>query len=230
MEASYGQNFAAEPLSATKAKFSVSNGEDGILFMTPTNSIVDACLSATLDVADATLLMFGACQRYIRLSIPQMQDGGNYGVSVQLAVIKQLDDAAEQLTKGMDEISKYSSSRADAVEKCKLPSQTKIETSSSSKSESKVQGDEPKSASEEKSGTETKTSSTTPSPHSAELQLRMDAVVAVDVQYYHKCKLLMQKCALEYASALDFMEKNASKIDAPRGSNDGGTSAFSSMY
>jgi len=150
-------------------------------------------------------------------------------VTVQLAVLKQISDAQEKLAKAVEDVSKYASSRADAVEKCKLPSSSQTQTTMTTKSDSQVEGTEPKNSHTDSSSTEDKATSTSKSTF-AESKLRMDAVIACDVLYYSKVKNLFRTAMTEYVTALDFLEKNAMKVDAPRGSRDGGGSAYSSMY
>lgn len=40
-----------------------------------------------------------------------MEDGGNFGVSIQLAAIKVITDQAEKVNKGMEELYGYASAR-----------------------------------------------------------------------------------------------------------------------
>jgi hypothetical protein len=159
-----------------------------------------------------------------------MEDGNNFGVTVQLAALKYMSDNAEVLTKGLDELAKYYMARADAMEKCKLPSSSKtvVVTVSQSEATGKTteKGDanstEQKTTKEEK---ETNSTNTT----SPELVYRQRAVTAIDVMYYAKAKALVQAALTAYAMAFDFLEKNKEKIAEPKGAPGAG-SAYSSMY
>ena len=66
-----------------------------------------------------------------------MEDGNNFGVTVQMTVAKFLKDTREELAKKLESVASYYSSRADAVDKLGLPkkstSQTKTESSTESK-------------------------------------------------------------------------------------------------
>jgi hypothetical protein len=166
-----------------------------------------------------------AVERYVTWNIPKMEDGGNFGVTVQLAVIKHVQDLCEKLAKNADELSKYSASRADALEKCKqLPSVSSSQTSSTAATESaggKEEGKETKTSTEEKS-----TTSTVAGPDGPD---RLGAVVSMDCLFWYKAKLQMELILTGYVSALDYLEKNATKLAEPKGSQGSG-GHFSSMY
>jgi hypothetical protein len=166
-----------------------------------------------------------AVERYVAWNIPRMEDGGNFGVTVQLAVIKHIQDLAEKLAKGADELAKYPSARADALDKCKqIGSTTQARTSSTSTTESaggKEEGKETKTSVEEKTAT---TSADGPDGPD-----RLSAVVATDCLYWYKAKLQVQAIVTGYVSALDYLEKNATKLAEPKGSQGSG-GHFSSMY
>lgn len=239
MQSSFVQLFPSEPLSATKAKFTAEQGgENGDVLFLPTNTVMESCMSTTLDATDQTQHMLAVVEQYVRLTIPKMEDGNNFGVTVQLALLKQINDAQEKFSKAIDDVTKYTSSRAEAVEKCKLPSESYTKTTTTSTSETKTSGDEPKNSKEEKTSTEekgvvttsTKSSSQEGNVLSIESKMRMDAVITCDVVHYNKLKCLLRACMTEYVTALDFLEKNTTKIAQPRGSSDGSRSAYSSMY
>ena len=65
---------------------------------------------------------------YSVLHIPQVEGGHDFGVTVQMTAIKQLQAAIEALTKSMEELSTYYTARADAMDKLLLSSQTLSET------------------------------------------------------------------------------------------------------
>lgn len=223
MQTTFVANFPSEPLSATRSKFIDSDGK-----FLASNSAVETCCAVTLDVTDSTQHMLAVLEHYVRINIPKMEDGNNFGVTVQLAALKQVNDAQDKLAKAIDDVVKYASARADAIEKCKLPTESQTKTTSNSTSDSKTEGDEPKNSKEAKSSTETKSTNTT--TNFCESDMRKNAVIFVDLQYYSKLKNLYRLAMTEYISALDFLEKNSQKIDQPRGSRDGSGSAYSSMY
>merc|ERR1739845_7153 len=67
-------------------------------------------------------------ERFISLHVPQMEDGNNFGVTVQLTISKFLDETRENLCKQLEKVPSYYCSRAEAVEKLDLPKTTKVET------------------------------------------------------------------------------------------------------
>jgi hypothetical protein len=145
-----------------------------------------------------------------------MEDGNNFGVTVQLQLLKHIHEQQEKLSKSLEELTKYHSSRADAVEKCKLPNQTQTTTVTKTQSDSsgtdKEKGDtanQSTSQSTEQKQVESKTTAT-------DLVFRQDAVVAVDLVYYSKAKNVYDSAITSLMAVLDFYEKNAEKIEAPR--------------
>jgi len=158
-----------------------------------------------------------------------MEDGGNFGVGVQLAAIKVIEDARTKLESAVDELFKYGSTRADSLEKVKLPSTSSTKSTTSSTSESKGQ-DKEKGATESSStsqSTETKTTET--STESPEAKLRRAALTAVDVRFYTKAKAAFQLTITSFLTVADFLDKNKVKIEKPKG--DGGSRNYSgSMY
>jgi hypothetical protein len=166
-----------------------------------------------------------AVERYVTWNIPRMEDGGNFGVTVQLAVVKHVQDLCEKVAKGAEELSKYNSSRADALDKCKqLATESSSQTSSTSVTESsggKEEGTETKRSKEDKSTTTAASGPDGPD--------RLAAVVSTDCLFWCKAKLQMELILTGYVSALDYMEKNSAKLAEPRaGQGSGGH--FSSMY
>jgi hypothetical protein len=220
LQSMYQQHFPAEPLSATQKKFAAGD--------VTKNDAVASLVSATQDVTDSILEDMVRLEQYIHLTIPKMEDGNNFGVTVQLTALKQITDSKELMVKGLEELSKYASSRADALEKCKFPSQST--STSTTKSQSDSQGNntekgDVKSTSTGTSKEEKMTETVTASP---ELEYRKLAVTAVDVSFYCKAKGLFQTALIGYMAALDFLEKNSDKIDKPKGA--GGAGSYASMY
>ena len=212
LAATYQKHFSLNVAGARAKYASVANSA---------NAELDQAIETTIDAVDAVVDDLNTVSRYISLTVPKMEDGGNWGVSIQLDALKSLQDAQEKLTKAVEEISKYASSRADVLEKCKLPSQTVSVTSSDGTSNTTEKGD----AKETRKSTETKETTTSLSP--VEATYRQAAVVACDVLYYSKAKALFQLCLSSYLTAMDFCDKNAEKIEKPKGSTGSGPS---SMY
>ncbi|GAX24641.1 hypothetical protein FisN_21Lh257 [Fistulifera solaris] len=212
LAATYQKHFSTT-VAGARAKYASLAGS--------VNSELDQTIETTIDAVDAVMDDLNTLMRYISLTIPKMEDGGNWGVSIQLEAIKAMQDAQDKLTKAAEEVSKYASSRADVLEKCKFPSQTISVTSTDGTSNTTEKGD----AKETRKTTETKETTTSLSP--VEANYRQAAVVACDVLYYGKAKGLFQLCLSSYLNAMDFCDKNAEKIEKPKGSTGSGPS---SMY
>ena len=109
MDGSFQTLFPFKALSEATAQF--SSGD-----VTVPNDVLVKALAASQEAIDQTVNSCLLMERYILLTIPKMEDGNNFGVTVQLAALKQLKDDREKLEKSLDELSKYASSRADAME------------------------------------------------------------------------------------------------------------------
>ena len=177
------------------------------------NPSIVAALGAAQDAVSQALDDMSTMIDYIVLHFPQMEDGNNFGVTVQMTAIKQLQDTTEALVKSLDELSKYYSARADAMDKLLLSSQTATETQK-----------------EENDGNDTKTTITKETKKSSGQQEfhRIQAVYAIDTQYYALAKKAFRTVKSAYVANVDFLLKNQDKIEAPKGLEGG--SNFSSMY
>lgn len=136
----------------------------------------------------------------------------------------------DDLVKDMEDLLKYKATRADALEKCKLPSKssssTVTESSSTSKGKTTKDGDQE--SSDEKKVAETKATETGQT-ESADIVLRGEAVVAVDIMYYGRAKAALRYGLMGYMNVLNFFDLNQEKINKPKGSR-GSSGHYSSMY
>lgn len=173
------------------------------------------CVTPTLTTVASVQDLLQSITTFVHMSIPKMEDGNNFGVTIQLAAIKHISDWADKLDKAVDELSKYAATRADALEKCKLPSSSTSESQTETKTGSETT-------------TETKKEAKSSTSDSPELAWRQQAVIAVDALYYRKSKALFESALLAAATTLDFCDKNQEKLQKPKGSQ-GGT-GYSSMY
>lgn len=206
LDAAYAQHFSVSKLSDVTASFVAQD-------YLQQNPAVSAALRASQDAVSQALEDLAMLQDYITLHIPQMEDGNNFGVTVQLAALKELKDSMDSLAKLLDELAKYYAARADAMDKLQLGSQTKSESTK-----------------EENDGSETKTTVTKETKSSSGQQEfhRVQAVYAVDTQYYAVAKKAFRAVKSTYVANIDFLLKNQDKIEAPKGTSGG--SNFSSMY
>merc|ERR1712192_32009 len=175
----------------------------------------NSSIAKTIPVLRDTLIQgisnIQAIERWIGLNIPIMEDGNNFGVSIQMTI-------NESLTKKLDDIPSYYSSRADAIDKLGLPKTTKSETKTETKSDSTGGKD----------GDESKASTTVVKEEKSDewfLQsnyFRLKHLVSIDVQFYASARMTMVDFLTDYITILDAVEKNKEKLSAPKGSNERG--------
>lgn len=189
--------------------------------------IVSSAIDDTTNVMDTIVHQLLILERYVYLTIPKMEDGNNFGVTVQLSVLKQMKEDREYISSAIDELYKYYGARADLVEKCKLPSRVASKSTSNANAVTESKGGGNKEdgktteSKEENKTVETETST-------SEQLLRQRSVLSCDQLYYGKAKIAYQKSLTHYMAAIDFMDKNKEKLDKPKGSQGGGH--YSSMY
>lgn len=155
-------------------------------------------------------------ERYIALHVPQMEDGNNFGVTVQLTVSKFLKDTREEWLKHLEKVPSYYSSTADALEKCATGKSTACET----KTLTETSNTGGKDGDENKSSTVTvKESKTT--CEDIDKAARKKHLDSLGTQSFISMKSALIDCMTSYLSILDNMEKNMSKLTSPKGSSGG---------
>eukprot|EP00429_Kryptoperidinium_foliaceum_P050155 CAMPEP_0176125836 /NCGR_PEP_ID=MMETSP0120_2-20121206/63498_1 /TAXON_ID=160619 /ORGANISM="Kryptoperidinium foliaceum, Strain CCMP 1326" /LENGTH=242 /DNA_ID=CAMNT_0017460729 /DNA_START=55 /DNA_END=783 /DNA_ORIENTATION=+ len=214
LESSFVDAFPYPSLSAASADF-VSSATSA------SNDQVSKCVSLALDALGSMSQDAQTLENFLHLHIPKMEDGNNFGVTVQLAALKQMTEMQEAVTKQVDSLSGYAGARADVLEKLKFPSASK--TVSKSSSVTTTDGKKEEKVSE---STDEKSEEAVKGPA---YESRVAAVVACDTLYYCKAQRALQSTMALYIAALDFMNKNMDKLEKPKGSG-GSHSGFSSMY
>lgn len=197
------------------------------------NVNLEATIGKTLDTLEEMANALVLLEEYVTLNIPKMEDGNNFGVTVQMSAQQHLTQAQEDIMKDCEDLLKYKEKRAEAVEKCKLPSKSTVVSTTISESESKGKttkaGEAGDNESEEKkTAKESKTTETGPT-ESPDVMLRAEAVMAVDVMFYGRTKAALRYAIMSYMTILNFFDLNQEKIDQPKGSRGSG-GAYSSMY
>lgn len=184
------------------------------------NEKVAGAVTTTLDQVSAHATLLSKLDYFITLHIPTIEDGGNFGVGVQLDLVKKLGEMKETASKSSEALLGYESARADALGKLNLPSST----SSVTKSISATTTDGKKEEKESESREEKQSSS---SPSGPAYESRAAAVVAVDTLYYSKASGILSQIIISLIGVMDFIEKNKEKLIEPKGK--AGGSNFS-MY
>jgi hypothetical protein len=215
MEASFNECFPYPTLSVASAEFSRSD-------IAASNDKVSKAVTTTLDSIFTVSQNVKTLETFLRLHIPKMEDGNNFGVSVQLSLLKELSDVEEAASKHVDDLFGYASARADALDKLKLPTSSVSITKSTGASTTDGKKEEKTSeATEEKENTDACTGPAYAS--------RVAALVAIDTLYYSKAQRAFQAVLTLYMAALDFLDKNKDKLEKPKGAG-GSHSGFASMY
>lgn len=217
MQALLPQIFPFPKLSDASASFGGSA-------TSASNDAVSKAVTTTLDAVESLSDTCRTLEYFVQLHVPTIEDGGNFGVGVQLDLLKKLNDVQDAVSKNVDELCGYANARAEALSKLGLPSSSTsvTKTSSTSTTDDKKE-DKTSETTEEKE-------SSSPSSGPA-YESRLAAVVAVDTLYYSKARKIFHQCLMSYVAAMDFMDKNQDKLLKPRSNNGGmGGSGYSSMY
>lgn len=157
-------------------------------------------------------------ERFISLHVPQMEDGNNFGVTVQLTISKFLDETRENLSKQLEKIPSYFCNRAEAVEKLDIPKSIVSETKTITKSQSTGGKDGDENKSSESSIKEERTSI---SKKNIKIDYRRKHLLSLDVQLYRSLRCGLIDCYDSYLTILDNMEKNREKLLEPKGQSGG---------
>jgi len=213
--------------SAAQAAFEAATLEaDPNAALVQPNATLHKAIPTTRDGVATMLGHIHALRTFITLSLPKMEDGNNFGVSIQLDVLKAMSEASKEIDKLNEEFPKYYSARADALDKLSMAkdSKTQTVTSSTSKGESKggkEDEDGEKSSTNLSTEEKTVTSGTPNVSKDPTLTHRIQHLISIDVQMYLKLELSFRQAILTYAALLDNVEKNYQKLSMPKGSDEG---------
>ena len=146
-----------------------------------------------------------------------MEDGNNFGVTVQMTISKALKEVRESLVKKMEFIPSFYSSRADLIDKFGLTKSTVSKTKTTTKSDVKggKEGDESKESVTEV--TEMKSTGSASLDLDSKLYSRFMALVKLDVNCYVNARMGMVECRDSLLMILDNVEKNMEKLSSPKG-------------
>ena len=102
---------ATEASEAFKSQLDVSSADN------KGNDAVSGALFVVRDEITAAIEKIMTIERFIALSTPPMEDGNNFGVTVQMMVAKFSKDVRDDLAKVLDSLPGYFDARAGAYEK-----------------------------------------------------------------------------------------------------------------
>lgn len=190
------------------------------------NSVLAKALPKTRDLVAAGISHILLLENFISLHIPAMEDGNNFGVSVQMVVSKALKEQREKWEKLLDISSGYYSSRAEAVSKLDIKKPI-INESKTTTSTSKTGGKDGDESTTSTVATKEEKSTGTNDSNSCEYH-RVKHLLSLDTKCYLDLYSALISLKNGYILIIDNMEKNKEKLLSPKGSGGGGISM--SMY
>jgi hypothetical protein len=190
------------------------------------NTSLLTAMNVYMDTLSTTISNIQTMERFLSLHIPKMEDGNNFGVTVQMTVAKAMKESREILVKKLEGLPTYHSSRADAVEKMGLSKTTCSNTKTTSKVEAKGGKDGDENKESVSSVMEEKTVGS--SNDDKRLMLRLNHVVSIDVACYSSMRMGLVEAMDLYLMILDNVEKNMEKLESPKGN--GGGNGHMGMY
>jgi len=206
-----------DAMSQAESAFVATFGEGEV---EKANVVVDAAYKVTRDALCMGSENIRVLERFVGLHIPQMEDGNNFGVGVQMTMAKLLKEEREKMERSLGETSKYYSSRADAIDKFShLPKISSTETKSTSKSN----GTGGKDGAEKKESTSSSNEEKTSTSDGGKINVhRVKALAALDAQIYIDLVSALHTMLDGYVVILDNLAKNWDKLENPRGKGYGG--------
>ena len=171
--------------------------------------------------AAACVLDLRKIERFITLHVPKVEDGNNFGVAIQMEVLKVVKDVSKECKGLLDGLTNYHKERAEALGKILAKTSTdKSESKSSSNDEEKGSESKTTAKSGTSSSSTTKTSSSPPLPDS------IAHVAQLDVQQRFALIYLLEVVCDAYIVVGDALEKNKTKILKPKGEEGNAMSMF----
>jgi len=196
--------FPFEALDAAAAVF-----KEDLSGLNGTNS---TALVSVRNQASLLISTLDAIIAWISLSVPKIEDGGNFGVSIQFEIRKAISEVRKDLKEKFDALADYHEKRAGLVSKAtNLVKIERKESESSSNSTGGEKGEENKSS----KSTSTDTSQTL----SDILPDQVDALVDFDVKWYFTLLCTMNDVVNGHAAVSNLVSLNKEKLEKPRNSS-----------
>lgn len=151
-----------------------------------------------------TLDMLDDVNLWVQLLVPKIDDGGNFGVAVQLEFVSRLGKKAEHVRSLFDQIATYHEKRAGLAEKLSSKKSKEVRTTTVAKSVEKDKTGE----SQSESVTVTEVSN-----HPEQF----DALASLDLKLFLQLKDSVREQRDFLITVQDFVNKNEKKIKDPKG-------------
>lgn len=185
------------------------------------NTRMTALLSTVRDEVTQAINVLLALKRWVRVQVPKIEDGNNFGVSVQLDTVKVIDELMAPITRSLDDLPSYFEKRALAWDKISHKSSKETKTSRSTSNETGSK----EGATSKTSNSESSEEKLSESSYAPDITLH---IVALDLKWYVSLHhtVLATRDALMIAA--DMVDKNMEKLLRPKGTNThgGGMYAF----
>jgi len=174
------------------------------------NELLQRAMTSVKDEVYSAIVSMQKIERWIQLCIPRIEDGNNFGVEVQRAVLQQVSGSKLSLQTGFDSLPDYAWQRGLAFEKfAKKLNKERSKTKGSTISKGGKDGEEVKTNTGD-SEKETE-SQTQPIPDF------IAHIIAIDVKWYFNLKRILECVRDHYSFSYDAVKKNNAKLLLPRG-------------
>jgi hypothetical protein len=200
----------ADP-SLLGARFAVASSDTEMLKQ---NVDVSNALERTQSEISTAISTFSTIELWLRLSLPAIEDGNNFGVGIVMEGAKIISESKKELSDLMKTLPDYFKDRSAAAEKLSPKVSVSTSETTSKSADKELKGAEETTTSKDGTSTSSKkdTSSSTVVPDA------IAHVVALDVNWYLKLHASCDRVRNIYATVCDFLEKNEARITEPKGS------------
>jgi len=210
--------FAAKTLTQVSAEFEAAVAS-GVV-----NAEVTKLSALVRDQAAQTIEDLKAIDMWLACKMPEVSDGNNFGVDVQVHVTEQLAKLRAECVAMLDAASTYHKTRSEGLEGKVV--QVPTTSTDTMKEASKVTGgkDGPTDTKTEKTTAVEKTTAKAPLPD------QIKYVAELDTKEYHACYLRLTDLRNIYVKSSMIVGKNKKRLADPRGDGDGSRSNAMSMF
>eukprot|EP00632_Arachnochrysis_sp_CCMP2950_P008779 CAMPEP_0185703860 /NCGR_PEP_ID=MMETSP1164-20130828/15600_1 /TAXON_ID=1104430 /ORGANISM="Chrysoreinhardia sp, Strain CCMP2950" /LENGTH=242 /DNA_ID=CAMNT_0028371177 /DNA_START=19 /DNA_END=747 /DNA_ORIENTATION=- len=174
------------------------------------NETVAGSLSTARAEAAACVLNLRKIERFIQLHVPTVEDGGNFGVAVQLEILKGVVERRTKVKELFDGVAAYHKDRA-ALWKDVAPKTSTDHVEATTKETT---------ADDDKTTTTKATTKTTDEKKRVATDALPDALAAIaalDVSWYFHAFYVLEVVRDAYIVCGDAVAKNRAKLERPKG-------------
>lgn len=159
---------------------------------------------------------------FIYLKCPQAEEGNNFGVQLQMTLIKETSDKLAKAKECMDKLADYHKERASLWKDVAVKSTVENISSQTEVVDDETKGAEVTKTSKASRKDHSETKLATPKP----LPDGIASIAAFDVAWYHNVIWALELVLYSYISCFSFINKNRSKLERPKGDGSSGMNMF----